>query len=196
MNFLAHAYLSFGDRDILVGNMIADMVRGKQIELYPQRVQLGIQIHRHIDRFTDIHPVNAEAMTFFRDAARKYAGVFVDVSYDHFLALDEQHEPAQGWKNFARQCYDLVSEYKGLLPPGFSSLFGYMRREDWLYNYRNRWLIKRSFRRLKQRAAYLDRKAPIFDAFEDHYTEIGGCYNRFFPELEAYVKGLTSDSTK
>jgi acyl carrier protein phosphodiesterase len=43
MNFLAHAYLSFGLEEILVGNFIADFVRGKELEKYPKKVQLGIR---------------------------------------------------------------------------------------------------------------------------------------------------------
>lgn len=191
MNFLAHAYLSFGDPEILIGNMIADLVKGRQVELYPERVQLGIRIHRHIDRFTDVHPVNTEAAELFRESAKKYAGVFLDVSYDHFLALDTANEPEEGWKNFARECYNIISQYKGLFPPHFSTMFMYMKREDWLYNYRNKSLIKRSFRRLKQRAVYLDNNAPVFAAFEEHYDELGKCYNLFFPQLKAYVQEIS-----
>jgi acyl carrier protein phosphodiesterase len=192
MNFLAHAYLSFGDPEILIGNMIADMVKGRQIELYPERVQQGIHVHRQIDRFTDIHPVNTEAVNLFRDSAKKYAGVFLDVSYDHFLALDSLNEPSVGWKNFATDCYNTIARYEGLVPPHFSTLFRYMKREDWLYNYRKRSLIKRSFRRLKQRASYLDRSAPVFADFEHHYAELQQSYNAFFPELKEYVEGIKS----
>ncbi len=35
MNYLAHAYLSFGDPDILAGNMISDFVKGKKKFDYP-----------------------------------------------------------------------------------------------------------------------------------------------------------------
>ena len=83
MNFLAHAYLSFGDPEILVGNMIADMVKGKQIEQYPEGIQRGIHIHRQIDTFTDRHPIPLDTMTIFKKSAGRYAGPFLDVSYDH-----------------------------------------------------------------------------------------------------------------
>ena len=86
MNYLAHAYLSFGDPDILAGNMISDFVKGKKKFEYPDRVQMGITLHRKIDEYTDAHPATHQAIKFLKDAAGPYAGAFVDIVYDHFLA--------------------------------------------------------------------------------------------------------------
>ncbi|WP_029904279.1 ACP phosphodiesterase [Prevotella sp. 10(H)] len=192
MNFLAHAYLSFGDADILIGNMIADMVKGRQIEQYCDGIRHGITIHRHIDTFTDSHPVTLQAMEFFRASAHKYAGAFLDVAYDHFLALDVNNEPKEGWKDFAEKCYEQISKYADILPAKFCNMFMYMRSEDWFYNYRYHWMIERSFTRLQQRAAYLpeDSHMLIYSDFEKHYDEIKESYALFFPELKAYAYNL------
>ncbi|EGK00715.1 MAG: ACP phosphodiesterase [Prevotella sp.] len=191
MNFLAHAYLSFGDPDILIGNMIADLVKGKQIEQYPERIRHGIHIHRHIDAYTDSHPVTLRAMEVFRSSAHKYAGPFLDVSYDHFLALDELSEPEEGWKEFAAKCYSQIEQYAEILPSKFCSMFMYMKSEDWFFNYRYNWMIERSFDRLQQRAAYLPDNAHIFTDFEKHYKEIADSYNEFFPDLKDYTKKIS-----
>ncbi|WP_438810958.1 ACP phosphodiesterase, partial [Serratia marcescens] len=53
MNYLAHAYFSFEDPDILLGNMISDYIKGKKQYTYPLKVQAGIRLHRQIDSFTD-----------------------------------------------------------------------------------------------------------------------------------------------
>ena len=62
MNYLAHAYLSFNDPEILVGNMISDFVKGKKKFDYPLRIQAGIMLHRIIDEFTDGHPATREEL--------------------------------------------------------------------------------------------------------------------------------------
>lgn len=191
MNFLAHAYLSFGDSDILIGNMIADMVKGKQIEQYPEGIQHGIHIHRKIDSFTDNHPVTHEAMQLLRPSAQKYAGAFLDVSYDHFLALDKQNEPENGWQAFADKCYTQIEMYGNILPPRFCSMFMYMKSENWFFNYRFRWMIERSFDRLQNRANYLSNDAHVFKDFEQNYTDIGKSYEIFFPELRAFVESIS-----
>src|SRR5438552_2946814 len=88
MNYLAHAYLSYNEPEILVGNMISDFVKGKQKYGYPVMIQKGIQLHRDIDMFTDNHPATAKAKDFFRSAYRLYSGPLLDIIYDHFLAND------------------------------------------------------------------------------------------------------------
>lgn len=187
MNFLAHAYLSFNDPDILVGNLIADLVKGKQIENYSENIRHGIRIHREIDNFTDKHPIIMESKGLFQSSAGRYGGSFLDVAYDHFLALDYLQEPSEGWKTFSAHCYKQIELYADMLPPTFISMFMYMKSEDWLYNYRNRSMIELSFERLARRAAYLDNDTPVFADFERHYDEIKASYEAFFPKLKEYV---------
>src|SRR4051812_28673904 len=88
MNYLAHAYLSFNDPEILVGNMVSDFVKGKVKLSFSGKILTGINLHRAIDGFTDTHPATRKAMEFFRPSYRLYSGPIMDVLYDHFLAND------------------------------------------------------------------------------------------------------------
>ncbi len=65
MNYLAHAYLSFNQPEIFLGNMISDFVKGKTKFGYPPGIQNGIALHRAIDEFTDAHPATKKAAAFF-----------------------------------------------------------------------------------------------------------------------------------
>src|SRR6476661_6748477 len=87
-NYLAHAYLSFNDPAVLVGNMVSDFVKGKARFAFSGRIQHGSMLHRHIDSFTDSHDATRNAMKFFKPDYRLYSGAIVDVLYDHFLAND------------------------------------------------------------------------------------------------------------
>jgi hypothetical protein len=78
MNYLAHAYLSFGIPAITVGNLISDFVKGKQKLSYPPEIQRGIVLHRAIDSFTDTHPVTRQAKVYFKEPYGGYAGPLVD----------------------------------------------------------------------------------------------------------------------
>lgn len=193
MNFLAHAYLSFGKPDILVGNMIADLVKGKQVEIYPEGIRHGIRLHREIDAFTDNHPVTQEAIKAFRASTGKYAGAFLDIAYDYFVARDKENVPEGGWKLFAEESYMHIQERIDYLPDKFRTMFMYMQSENWLYNYRYEWMIKRSMERLVNRASFLPDDTPVFAEFKSHYDEIEAGYNRFFPELKAFVKKSLQD---
>jgi len=85
MNYLAHAYLSFGHPGVLTGNMISDFVKGKKKFDYPAEVQQGIELHRAIDQYTDTHIATREAKQVFPAHYRLYSGAFIDVVIDHFL---------------------------------------------------------------------------------------------------------------
>ena len=89
MNYLAHACLSFNHPEILTGNMISDFVKGKKKFDYSAQIQKGIALHRAIDEFTDAHEETRNAKLFFKPGYGLYAGAFVDIVYDHFLANDE-----------------------------------------------------------------------------------------------------------
>jgi acyl carrier protein phosphodiesterase len=185
MNYLAHAYLSFNDPDILLGNMISDYIKGKKQFDYPVPVQHGIKLHRFIDEFTDSHAATRELKSYFRPQYRLYSGAFADVVYDHFLAIDTtQFENGTALKQFAAQTYRLLEPHTPFFPPTFQLMFPYMKTQDWLYNYRYAWAIDKSFGGVVRRAAYLTESKIAFEIFNTHYDEMKVCYAAFFPDLK------------
>jgi acyl carrier protein phosphodiesterase len=194
MNYLAHAYLSFHQPGIVVGNMISDHVKGKKQFDYPPLVQKGIKLHRLIDQFTDTHETTQQLKSFFRPQYRLYSGAFADVVYDHFLAND-QHEfiSEKALKEFASGTYQILEAEHGLLPAIFQNMFPYMKEYDWLYNYRYKWGIERSFGGLVRRSAYLTESRIAFEIFNEHYDAMQVCYAGFFPSLKKYAAGQLSE---
>lgn len=184
MNYLAHAFLSFHQPEILVGNMISDFVKGKKKDNYPELVQKGIMLHRAIDAFTDTHEVTRNAKQFFSPYYRLYAGAFVDVVYDHFLANDQNEFNPDQLNGFSQETYSLLNRSDIQFPEPFALMLHYMQKQNWLYNYRYKWGIQNSFGGLVRRAAYLTDSAPAFAVFELHYEELQQCYTAFFPELK------------
>lgn len=186
MNFLAHAYLSFGQPGILAGNMMGDFVKGKQKNTFPDEIKKGIELHWFIDSFTDTHPVALEAKKVFKPIARLYSGMFVDIAFDYFLANDVNEKTGYEWQNFSRETYRTTERYRRWFTPGFSELFYYMRKHDWLYNYRFDQQIKNSFNNVSRRAKYLAIDSnEIFDAFQKNILFLQDRYAIFFPELKA-----------
>src|ERR1700687_2379301 len=137
MNYLAHAYLSFGDPDILVGNMISDFVKGKKKFDYPDRIQMGITLHRKIDEYTDTHPATREAKQFLKSEAGLYSGSFVDIIYDHFLANDPYEFEEGALAVFTQNTYLQLEANEKWLPEKSKQFFFYMRAQNWLLHYRS-----------------------------------------------------------
>ena len=105
MNFLAHLFLSDENPEIMVGNFIADMVKGNSFLGYPTTIGKGIRIHRNIDKFTDSHPIVQLSKKRLRPNYRKYAGVIVDMFYDHLLAVDWHTYSPIPLASFAEKAY-------------------------------------------------------------------------------------------
>ena len=110
MNYLAHAYLSFGNPEITVGNLISDFVKGKKKFDYSEGVQRGITLHRNIDSFTDDSEATKKAKEVFRPAYRLYSGALVDVAYDHFLATDEKEFTPEALFRFSQDVYAIMDK--------------------------------------------------------------------------------------
>jgi acyl carrier protein phosphodiesterase len=188
VNYLAHAYLSFGNSDIVVGNLISDFVKGRKKFDYPETIKNGISLHRAIDTFTDTHPITREAKRFFQSSHGLYSGPIVDIVYDHFLAIDpDQFADPGTLKAFSLRTYDQAASLEAWFPEKFARLFPYMKAQDWLYNYRHKEGINNSLHGLARRATHMPDPAIAFQIFESQFGQLQDCYRRFFPELKNFA---------
>ncbi|MCZ2223925.1 MAG: ACP phosphodiesterase [Chitinophagales bacterium] len=189
MNYLAHAYFSFENEDILIGNMISDFVKGKNKLNYSSSIQNGIMLHRSIDAFTDNHIATKEAKKIFAPLVRLYSGALVDVVYDHFLALDTTCFQAEDdLKNFVQNTYAILQKHFSVLPFQFQQMLPYMQNQNWLYNYQFIWGIEKSFKGIVRRANYLETSDEAFIAFQKNYTTLQQCYNNFAKDIKHFAK--------
>ena len=188
MNLLAHAYLSFQQPHLLVGNMISYYVKGNKQYNYPIGIQQGIRLHRQIDHFTDHHPATYKGKQVFKPAVGLYAGAFMDIVYDHFLALDKNELDEKGWQSFVSEVYDQLQQQSEHLPERFSPMLPYMQSQNWLFNYRFTWGIEKSFGGLVRRAKYLEDSSAAFSIFEDNYSFLLECYQQFFPDVKSFAE--------
>lgn len=188
MNFLAHAYFSFGDPQVLVGNMISDFVKGKKRYDYPQRIQHGIELHRRIDAFTDEHAATKKAKEIFRPDYRLYSGAIMDIVYDHFLANDVAIFPNDRLAGFCEEVYQQLDEHARWLPQPFFLMLPYMKRDNWLLHYKEQWGIERSMQGLVRRSAFLTDHKEAFNSFRTQYFYLQNCYELFADDVKSFAK--------
>jgi len=196
MNYLAHAYLSFGHPQILAGNLISDFVKGKKKFDYSEGIQKGIVLHRQIDEFTDEHQATKLAKNIFPPAYRLTSGAFVDVVYDHFLANDEKEFSEESLLAFSKNTYEVMDQFVNDLPAHFSAMFPYMKMQNWLFNYRTRWGTEKSFGGLVRRAAYLEESDTAAAVFNENYHHLKQCYDAFFPEVKIFARHICDELIK
>ena len=168
--------------------MISDFVKGKKKFDYPSGIQKGIALHRAIDQFTDQHPATKEAKEFFRPHYRLYSGAFVDVVYDHFLATDKNEFSEGSLLDFSQHVYVVLGNNSAWFPERFAVMFPFMKKYNWLYNYRTDWGTERSFGGLVRRSAYLEESDTAAQIFQQHYQRFLECYRQFWADMKPFAE--------
>lgn len=189
MNYLAHAYLSFNNANILVGNMISDYVKGKKQYDYPISILQGIKLHRAIDEFTDNHVATKEIKKIYAPHYRLYAGAFADVTYDYFLANDKaQFKTDDVLLQFCTNTYKILEENTAYLPQKFLQQLPYMKQQNWLYNYQYDLGMQKSFGGVVRRSAYLTESQIAFELFCANKELFGQLYAVFFLDVKQFAQ--------
>jgi len=189
MNFLGHACFSPNDAAVLTGNMISDFVKGNAQFSYPEKVQQGIDLHRSIDAFIDHHAAAKAARAVFRADYRLYAGAFVDVAFDYFVANDSSlFANESALFSFSQQVYANLDGFTPIMPGQFTRMFIYMRQQNWLYNYRFPDGMRQSFGGLVRRSAYLNDSETAYTLFMNNLSFLQECYTGFMTDFSPWHK--------
>lgn len=154
MNFLAHAALSYGFEEELVGNFIADTVRGKVLFEFPEGIRKGIELHRKIDQFTDKHVYFKRTTERLKQNYARYSCVIADIFYDYCLALTWDEFFSENLDRFAARVYVSLEKYQGLFSDKQKNMIRHATERNWLLNYREISGIERSLWGLSRRAKY------------------------------------------
>ncbi|WP_341525155.1 acyl carrier protein phosphodiesterase [Nostoc sp. UHCC 0302] len=208
MNWLAHLLLSEADVESRLGNLLADIVKGTVREELNSNIQHGIKCHLVIDKFTDSHIVVQRSKDRINPSYRRFAGVLVDVFYDHYLAKNWSEYSHVSLDEFTAKIYKSFQAYQGEIPVTVTEMITRMAVEDWLGAYRNVAGVENTLERISKRLSMRCLRRPSsfavrgasrrevratpltpavseltthYDAFEDDFQE-------FFPELISHVQ--------
>ena len=187
LNFLAHLYLSGDDRGLLVGNFIADHVKGRRKDEYPDNIRKGIELHRAIDGFTDAHPIAGESRRRLYPTYGKYSGVIIDLYYDHFLAASFDAYSDRKLNEYAQWVYAVLQEEERWLPETVRQFLPFMIERNWLLNYSSVEGIGRTLAGLSKRVRFENRMDEAVHELRADYAAFQEEFGRFFPELITFA---------
>ena len=187
MNFLSHLYLSGNSEGLLIGNFIADSVKGSMYNEFPDEIKEGILLHRKIDAFTDTHPVVEESKQRLRPRYRKYAGVIVDVYYDHFLAANWNDYSSETLDQYTNKVYAIIDWHRHIFPLKSQLFTKYMLEHDILTAYARMEGIDRVLQGMSQRTSFVSNMEHAVTELKEHYQLFEKEFQVFFPDLQKYV---------
>lgn len=179
MNFLAHLYLSGDNDEIIIGNFIADHVKGNKIDAFGKGIQDGIRLHRKIDQYTDAHPVFLKSKSRLAGNYRKYAGVIVDMYYDHFLSAYWPQYSDEPIQKFTMRMYKILMRRYFILPPKTKRILPFMAKDNWLVGYGK-------LDGLKMALTGMSRRTPFDSRMENAVMDLKADYNLYKNEFEEF----------
>ncbi|OOG73617.1 ACP phosphodiesterase [Flavobacterium sp. A45] len=183
MNFLAHIYLSGNNDLIKIGNFMADGIRGKQFETYPLEIQKGIILHRFIDTYTDAHPVFRKSTKRLHEKYHHYAGVIIDVFYDHFLAKNWKNYSDENLTDFTNRFYQSLRDNHDFLSERTKGMMPYMIEFNWLVSYETVEGITRILTQMDSRTKNESKMRFSSKELIEYYTEFEQEFATFFEDL-------------
>ena len=189
MNYLAHVYLARHDDAAMVGAMLGDFVKANDVDAYPPGIAREITLHRHIDSYTDSHPAVLAAKELFGEGRRRYAGIVLDVFYDHELSRHWDDWCPTPKDELITRFYRALATHETMLPPRLREMLPYLITQDWLGGYGTFGGVEATIARVSRR---LSRNGELLrDGVQDlvrHRDAIAQGFQRFFPDLVRFAE--------
>jgi len=187
MNILAHALLAAPDADRMFGSLIGDFVRGAIDPTLPPGVRAGIALHRSIDTYTDAHADVAAARALFVPPFRRYAGILLDVWFDHLLARQWARYGEGALEEFSDNVRALLALNPARVPERMRAFVAYLGAHDLPAAYRDSAIVGDVVRGMSRR---LTRANPLEDALPQLvalHAPLQRCFDVFFPALRNFA---------
>ena len=187
MNHLAHAFLAGANDEVLLGGLLGDFWRGAPDPQWPPAIRAGVVLHRKIDVYTDGHADVAAARALFVPPLRRYAGILLDVYFDHVLAADWPRQGREPLAELSARVAGVLRDNRRWLPPQLNRFADYFDQAGLFETYAERGMIERVLAGIGRRLKHANPLATAGPALWQREAELIAAFSRFFPELVAFA---------
>ena len=187
MNYLAHLHLGGDQPAQLLGSLYGDFVKGWLSGQRPPEIEAAIGLHRRIDAFTDSHPLLAASRARFPLTRRRYAGILLDVFFDHCLARHWQDYAAEPLAQFSGRVYQVLLQ-EPQLPERLARIAPRMAEQDWLGSYRDFAVLQQVLVGMQRRLSRPQGLDGALEELERLYDPLLADFREFYPQLQAFAE--------
>lgn len=187
MNYLAHLHLGGQRPGQLLGSLYGDFVKGRLQGHFDPEVEAAIALHRRIDVFTDRHPLVDIALGRFTETRRRYAGIVLDVFFDHCLARDWMLYADRPLEQFTADVYQVLSRERQL-PERLAKIAPHMVANDWLGSYREFEVLEQVLRGISRRLTRPEELAGAMRELRRLYEPLSEDFSLFYPQLQDFAQ--------
>ncbi|PMZ86478.1 MULTISPECIES: ACP phosphodiesterase [unclassified Pseudomonas] len=187
MNYLAHLHLGGQRPGQLLGSLYGDFVKGHLQGQFAPDIEGAIQLHRSIDVFTDRHPLVDVALSRFSLTRRRYAGIVLDVFFDHCLARDWALYADRPLALFTSDVYRVLSSERQL-PERLAKIAPHMVANDWLGSYQEFEVLEQVLRGISRRLTRPEELAAAMQELRRLYEPLSEDFRLFYPQLQDFAR--------
>ncbi|OCG12225.1 hypothetical protein A9G24_08875 [Gilliamella sp. App6-5] len=189
MNILAHLHLATLARSSLIGNTVADFVKGDPYLTYDPTIADGIMLHRKIDSLTDSLFEVKQAKLLFRKSHQRVAPITLDIVWDHFLS--------KHWANYgvlpSVALFNQVTKahilpYIDAYPADYQHFMNAMWQGAWLENYASIDFVGDVLSRMANRRPKLYLLRETIVDIKQHYAQLASLFFVLYPKICLTVK--------
>jgi acyl carrier protein phosphodiesterase len=188
MNFLAHLCLANGEPGLMLGGLFGDFVRGRRVlKTFPEPVRQGIVLHRYVDRWTDHSSVVKKLRRQFPREFRRYAGIIIDLAFDHELAVNWWRYMPGSLERFDLEVRDLLRDNADLVPEKLTGFMRYADRHGLFTAYREEDVTLYALAGLGTRLSRPNPLHRVSEIWPQLAPEFKLSFRQFFPQIQSEV---------
>ena len=188
MNFLAHLCLANGDPGLMMGGLIGDFVRGRwALRAFPEPIRQGIVLHRYIDKCTDRSPVIKNLRPLFPREFRRYAGIIIDLAFDHELAINWWRYMPGSLERFDLEARDLLREHDEWVPEKLTGFMEYADRHGLFSSYRETEVVLNALTGIGTRLSRPNPLHRVSEIWPELAPDFKPAFKEFFPLIQSEV---------
>jgi acyl carrier protein phosphodiesterase len=194
LNYLAHLFLAQRNPHSLVGNLMGDFLRGVKVKDLPERIARGVHNHLAVDRYTDSHACLKPLKAGFSAQRRRFAGIIIDVVFDHFLIKHWRNYSRENLASFTAYCYESFTELRNAMPPAMQHKVAWMIQYDLLNSYAELEGVGNALNGISRRIRFENHLAGAIDEVARNYQALELGFEEFFTPLCEHVRDLNIET--
>lgn len=188
MNFLAHFHLAWPDDELVAGGLEGDYFKGPLRGQLPLGIERGVQLHRAIDGYTDRHPAVETLRREFQGGLRRYAGILIDLSFDHFLSRHWEQFADLELNEFNSSVYRSLEQQREHLSPSAQRMHARLVEHDLLGLYQQWNTVPASAERIGTRFRRENPFTGIEGELELRREQLEETFLEFYPDLVEFAR--------
>ena len=158
-------------------------MKGTAVNLYPEEIRKGIDLHRKVDSYTDSHAIVRSSKSLVSYHRRRFGGVLIDVFYDHFLVKNWLEYSEIPLRDFSQDVYKILQDNRDILPDSLQRVLPTIIARDLLSSYQEIAEIGITLTRMSARLKRTNNLASGLEDLTANYQQLESDFRDFFPDL-------------